>query len=80
MPDSTIRAMAILTQALKRTDPAVRIGYLDGACRDDTELRERVEALLATHGVAGRSPQDDSTALSKETSSPKNRRDQHLRP
>ena len=70
MPDANSHAMAILTQALKRTDPAVRTGYLDGACGDDTDLRGRVEALLATHGGAGRSPENDPTALPEATSSP----------
>ncbi len=70
MPDANTHAMAILTQALKRTDPAVRTGYLDGACGDDTDLRSQVEALLATHGGAGRSPEHDPTTLPEATSSP----------
>jgi eukaryotic-like serine/threonine-protein kinase len=70
MPDANTHAMAILTQALKWTDPAVRTGYLDGACGDDTDLRSQVEALLATHGGAGRSPEYDPTALPEATSSP----------
>ena len=70
MPDGNSHAMTILTQALKRTDPAVRTGYLDGACGDDTDLRWRVEALLATHGGAGRSPEHDPTTLPEATSSP----------
>ena len=70
MPDGNSHAMTILTQALKRTDPAVRTGYLDGACGDDTDLRERVEALLATHGGAGRFPEHDPTTLPEATSSP----------
>ena len=70
MPDVNTHAMTILTQALKRTDPAVQTGYLDGACGDDTDLRSQVEALLATHGGAGRSPEHDPTTLSEATSSP----------
>jgi tetratricopeptide (TPR) repeat protein len=70
MPDANTHAMAILTQALTRTDPAVRTGYLDGACGDDTDLRGRVEALLATHGGAGRFPEHDPTAFPEATSSP----------
>ena len=70
MPDTNSHAMAILAQALKRTDPAVRTGYLDGACGDDTDLRGRVEALLATHDGAGRSPGDDPTALPEAMSLP----------
>jgi hypothetical protein len=70
MPDGNAHAMAILTLALKRTDPAVRTGYLDGACGDDTDLRGRVEALLATHGGAGRFPEHEPTTLPEATSSP----------
>jgi eukaryotic-like serine/threonine-protein kinase len=70
MPDANTHAMAILTQALKRTDPAFRTGFLDGACGDDTDLRGRVEALLATQGGAGRFPKHDPTALPEATSSP----------
>jgi eukaryotic-like serine/threonine-protein kinase len=70
MPDANTHAIAILTQALRRTDPAVRTGYLDGACGDDTDLRGRVEALLATHGGAGRFPEHEPTTLPEATSSP----------
>jgi hypothetical protein len=64
------RAMAILVQALKRTDTAVRTGYLDGACGDDNGLRGRVEALLAAQGGAGWSREPADTAASEPASLP----------
>ncbi len=39
----------IFEAALDRTDPAERAAYLDEACAGDTELRQRVEGLLAAH-------------------------------
>jgi tetratricopeptide (TPR) repeat protein len=62
--------MTIFAEAIKHTDPSERTAYLDGACGDDTDLRGRVEALLATHGGAGRSPGDDPTASPGAASSP----------
>ncbi len=67
MLDANAHAKAIFAQALKRTDPPVRTGYLDGACGDDTALRGRVEGLLAAHGGAGRSAVHDPTATSEAT-------------
>ncbi len=45
MADRDLRT--ILAEALRRTDPAVRAAYLDGACGDDVALRAKIEALLA---------------------------------
>ncbi len=45
---------AIFTTALALSTPAERARYLDTACRDKPELRERVEALLRAHEQAGR--------------------------
>jgi hypothetical protein len=70
MPDTNSHATSILAEALKRTDPAARTGYLDGACGDDTDLRGRVEALLAAHDGAGRLPEHAPTTLPEATSSP----------
>src|SRR5277367_292149 len=70
MPDANSRAMTILTQALKRTDPAARTGYLDGACGDDNDLRGRLEALLADQGGAAPSPEPAATAVSEAVSVP----------
>jgi tetratricopeptide (TPR) repeat protein/serine/threonine protein kinase len=36
----------IFVAALHRSNPAERLAFLDGACGDDRELRERVEELL----------------------------------
>ncbi len=39
----------IFIEALQRGDDAGRPAFLDAACGDDVELRERVEELLAEH-------------------------------
>ena len=61
--------MTVFAEALERTDPAARAAYLDGACRDNAALRQRVEALLAAHDGAGRFLEPDSCAMS-ETAAP----------
>jgi uncharacterized protein (TIGR03067 family) len=43
----------LFLEALDRTDPASRAAYLNEACQDDTELRQRVEALLRSHESGG---------------------------
>ena len=48
------RLMTVFSDALERSDPAVRAAYLDGACRGNAELRRLVEELLAAHDGAGR--------------------------
>jgi serine/threonine protein kinase/tetratricopeptide (TPR) repeat protein len=44
-----MRERDIFIEALQKADPAVRSAYLDAACADDDELRERVQRLLAAH-------------------------------
>jgi serine/threonine protein kinase/tetratricopeptide (TPR) repeat protein len=44
---------SIFMTALERESPPERSAYLDGACGGDTALRQRVEALLASHQQAG---------------------------
>ncbi len=47
------RLEEIFTAALARPSPRERAVYLDLACTDDAELRQRVEALLQAHVGAG---------------------------
>ena len=47
------RANSLFRSASDLTDPAERAAYLDRECWDDTELRDRVEALLTAHDGAG---------------------------
>lgn len=42
----------IFLAALDITDPAERAAYLDRVCRDDPDLRQRVERLLEAHAAA----------------------------
>jgi tetratricopeptide (TPR) repeat protein/serine/threonine protein kinase len=44
---------SIFMSALERESPQDRLVYLDEACGRDTALRQRVEALLASHERAG---------------------------
>ena len=44
---------SILISALERDDPQQRRLYLAEACGGDSQLRERVERLLAAHAAAG---------------------------
>jgi eukaryotic-like serine/threonine-protein kinase len=43
----------LLSEALKRTDPAERAAFLDQTCAGDTELRRRLEELLAGYAESG---------------------------
>src|SRR5262245_47760787 len=43
----------IFLTALELGDPADRSAYLDSACGDNAELRQRVEALLVAERAAG---------------------------
>jgi hypothetical protein len=43
----------IFLAALDRGTPQERAAYLDNACKDDAELRRRVERLLQAHPKAG---------------------------
>jgi predicted ribosomally synthesized peptide with SipW-like signal peptide len=47
----------LLTEALNRTDPAERATFLDQACAGNSELRRRLEELLAAHAHS-KSPLD----------------------
>jgi hypothetical protein len=47
------RVKDIFLAALDRDPGALRSAYLDEACGQDSELRQRVEALLARHEAAG---------------------------
>src|SRR3954468_8317663 len=44
---------AVFAAALAKRSPAERAAYLAAACGADTDLRERVEQLLASHDHAG---------------------------
>jgi serine/threonine protein kinase len=46
------RVEEVFSAAVARSNAAERAGYLDGACGADRALRERVEALLASHDAA----------------------------
>ncbi len=52
----------IFEEALDLTDFKARAAHLDEVCRGDSNLRERVEALLRSHDAAGsflHTPVDD---------------------
>jgi tRNA A-37 threonylcarbamoyl transferase component Bud32/tetratricopeptide (TPR) repeat protein len=44
---------SVFLSALEIDDPAERTAFLDEACGDNPEVRERVEVLLAAHAAAG---------------------------
>jgi serine/threonine protein kinase/tetratricopeptide (TPR) repeat protein len=52
MSDSNPDLLAIIAQALGRTDPSDRNVYLDRVCGDDAALRRRLDALLAEYAAA----------------------------
>jgi eukaryotic-like serine/threonine-protein kinase len=47
-------AEAIFFAALERHTAEERIAYLNAACGDDSNLRQRVERLLAAHPKVGK--------------------------
>src|SRR5581483_6452004 len=47
------REEAIFQAALQFSSPEQRVAYLQGACGDDVQLRERIGALLKSHEEAG---------------------------
>ena len=49
---SAERVEAVFAVAVAKASEAERAAYLEGACGDDVALRERVEALLASHEAA----------------------------
>jgi eukaryotic-like serine/threonine-protein kinase len=52
MDDTLSREEEVFDAARQLSDPAERKAFLEQACRDDSELRERVETLLSVHGRA----------------------------
>jgi serine/threonine protein kinase len=52
MDDTLSREEEVFDAARKLNDPAEREAYLERACEDDSNLRERVEALLSVHSHA----------------------------
>src|SRR5207302_1180165 len=63
-PDSSLEAT--LARALEKTDPSERADFLDRACGDDTELRQRVERRLLDHDRLGNSRESPTTDLDPE--------------
>src|SRR5438067_12614638 len=53
LPEPVMNEREIFVAALEKTTPAERAAYLDAVCRDDADLRRRVEKLLAAHEAAG---------------------------
>ncbi len=53
MPDTTDPEKAIYYEAIAIQDPQRRAAYLDVACRQDAELRRRVQSLLDSDDGAG---------------------------
>ena len=53
MQEDLARLEEIFGEAFTKADAAERVNYLEKVCGDDAQLRERVEALLAAHDVAG---------------------------
>src|SRR5262245_35031053 len=43
----------IFIEALRKSTPAERAAFLDGACAGNAVLRQRMERLLEVHGTAG---------------------------
>src|SRR5262245_18374138 len=55
-------AEVVFCATLAKTDPAERAAYLSDACGADTDLRRRVDRLLAAHPQVGSFLQDDALA------------------
>ena len=53
MNDADRHLLTIFSAALERDPAGDRASYLDEACADAPELRDRVEALLRAHDQAG---------------------------
>ena len=54
MADTQLDILAVFTEALGRDSEEERIRFLDEACGNDTEARERVITLLRAHFEGGR--------------------------
>ena len=62
---------SIFSEAAEHSDPDRRCAFLDGACRGDARLRDRVEALLQANDEAGnflQHPSTESLRISTSTS------------
>jgi hypothetical protein len=53
MSEPAEREKELFSEALEMGSAEARAGFLRGACGDDPELRERLEALLKAYGSAG---------------------------
>src|SRR5262245_2842758 len=53
MPAEFYRVKELFLAALEKDQPGERSAYLEAACGRDLDLRQRVNALLARHEVAG---------------------------
>src|SRR5262245_58902541 len=53
MSNSFSRELEVFAEALQRGSASERQSYLDQACAQDAELRQRFDALLQAHDVAG---------------------------
>jgi Protein kinase domain len=51
--DISLSEETLFVAALDIADPVKRLAYLDEACRDKPELRQRMEALFRAHQAAG---------------------------
>ena len=58
MDKDRLSLQAIFSGALEIQDPAARAVFLDSACAEDKELRDRVERLLRADARAGTFLQD----------------------
>src|SRR5215471_4383359 len=54
MPVNANAIKAIFLAALEKATPAERAAYLDEACKGDTSLRQRLEALLQANDTPDR--------------------------
>src|SRR5262245_16778762 len=74
MTDTDQHLMTVFAAALDRPKPAERSAYLDAACGADSDLRQRVEALLRAHEHVGefleRRPADTPSPETTATSGP----------
>ena len=63
--ETIMKPESILFAAIKKTTPAERAAYLDGACGTDLKLRKEIEVLLQAHERSGEfmeKPAIESTA------------------
>src|SRR5437667_796452 len=53
MSQSNSVLRSVFNEAVEITDPSARAAFLDGVCEGDSDLRSRVERLLAAESRAG---------------------------